>query len=82
MMPDTTTEMATPPSFDATAAGTTLRDAAHMLAYQGPPPNPSDGGANLAILATTTQFYRQDTLTGPNLTHPDANLAQLRTTLQ
>ena len=50
--------------------------------YQGPPPNVAQGGANLAQLAMTAQFYRQDALTVPNLARPGANLTHLRATLQ
>ena len=50
--------------------------------YQGPPSNPTPGGANLARLAMTAQFYRQDALPAPNPTRPGANVTHLCTTLQ
>ena len=31
--------------------------------------NPTEEVANLAQLSMTAQFYRQDAVTGPNLTH-------------
>ena len=37
---------------------------------KAPPPNPAQGVANLTRLTTTAQFYRQDALPAPNLTHP------------
>ena len=40
------------------------------------PANLTQGGANVGQLTLTAQFYRQDALTAPNLTHHDANLAQ------
>ena len=36
--------------------------------YQAPPANLTEGGANLTTLSTTAQFYRQDALTGADLT--------------
>ena len=42
----------------------------------------TDGGANVTILATTALVYRQDAHTGPNPTHPEANVTLLRTSLQ
>ena len=36
--------------------------------YYAPLVNLTQGGANLAQLAMTAQFYRQDAFTGPNLT--------------
>ena len=48
----------------------------------GPRVNVIQGGANLAQLTMTALFYRQDALTGPNLTQRRPNLAQTRATLQ
>ena len=53
-----------------------------LLGYQGPPANLTRGDANLAQLAMTAQFYRQDAVAAPKLTHLGPILGQLRTTLQ
>ena len=37
--------------------------------YYAPPANLTQGGANLAQLSMTAQFYRQDVVTAANLTH-------------
>ena len=42
----------------------------------------TQGAAIVAQLTLTAQFYRQDALTGPNLTQRGPNLAQIRATLQ
>ena len=57
-------------------------NAGRLDGYEGPPANPTQGDANLAQLAMTAQFYRQDAVAAPNLTHLGPNLAQLRTTQQ
>ena len=50
--------------------------------YHAPRGNVTQGGANLAQLTMTAQFYRQDALTRPNLTQRGPNLAQIYVTLQ
>ena len=50
--------------------------------YYAPRGNVTQGGANLAQLTMTAQFYGQDALTRPNLTQRGANLAQICVTLQ
>ena len=52
--------------------------------YAACAPNLTQGEANLAQLAMTAQFYRQDAVAvaAPNLTHLGLNLAQSRTTQQ
>ncbi len=43
--------------------------AAGAAPYQGPPANLTQGYPNLTQLAMTAQFYRQDAVAAPNLTH-------------
>ena len=46
------------------------------------PGQPDPRGANLAQRAMTAQFYKQDALPAPNLTQPDANVAESILALQ
>ena len=45
------------------------------------PVNLTKGGANLAQLTTTAQFYKEDARTRPNLIQRGPNLAQIYVTL-
>ena len=59
-----------------------LRDLLRIK-YQARPANLTQGGANLAQLSMTAQFYRHYALTAANLTHVRLTyLAQSRATLQ
>ena len=41
----------------------------YVFHYNAPPADLTQGGANLAQLSMTAQFYRQDAVTAANLTH-------------